>query len=350
MPDSIHTRLIPESEFLQMADAWQDLLDRSSADPLFMSWPWLSAWWETWSGKLQLELYLIGVYAGPQLIALAPFYRHRHRLPFAGGLTHLQLLGNALRIAPTVRTEYSSFLVDHARSTPAVRALTRVLAASEWDVITVSDMSTDFSVLLDGIAGDLQTIAGARSTDRGTRIDTSRSFQDWLSGLGPNTRLRAYNRRSYVERNGHTITRETLDDHDAMIAQLNNFHRERWGAPCFPADAIAFHRRLQDRLSPAQQARSTALLIDGQVCSVLYDLQAGQTIYNLQSGFLEHYDSKLSLGTLHLGFSIESAYADHGVHHYDLLAGGGKKHYYKSRLNGMDTHFITASYCRTRRA
>jgi hypothetical protein len=33
-------------DFSKLAQKWQDVLESSDADPLFMSWPWLFSWWE----------------------------------------------------------------------------------------------------------------------------------------------------------------------------------------------------------------------------------------------------------------------------------------------------------------
>ena len=53
--------------------------------------------------------------------------------------------------------------------------------------------------------------------------------------------------------------------------------------------------------------------------SVLYDIQAGGRVYNLQAGYEESFHHKLSLGTLHLGYAIEQAFQVSSISRYDLL-------------------------------
>jgi len=55
-------------------------------------------------------------------------------------------------------------------------------------------------------------------------------------------------------------------------------------------------------------------------------------IYNIQLGFLDGLDKKISLGTLHLGYAIEMAFESEEIRSFDLLAGEGKKSNYKSHL------------------
>ena len=46
-----------EKEFLNSEDEWSELLSRSGADRLFLSWRWLISWWNTWSEQAELVIY-----------------------------------------------------------------------------------------------------------------------------------------------------------------------------------------------------------------------------------------------------------------------------------------------------
>lgn len=72
------------------------------------------------------------------------------------------------------------------------------------------------------------------------------------------------------------------------------------------------------------------LRVNGDVVSVLYDLEWQGVRYNLQSGYAESLHSQLKLGSIHLGKAIEEA-LDSGCQ-YECLAGEGKNDAYKKRL------------------
>lgn len=91
----------------------------------------------------------------------------------------------------------------------------------------------------------------------------------------------------------------------------------------------------------------TELVCDNTVVSVLYDVQSGDRVYNLQAGFNEALHKKLSPGTLHLGYAISEAFEDSGVRYYDLLAGYGKNTFYKAKFRGEEVGFTTLEFVRS---
>jgi hypothetical protein len=67
----------------------------------------------------------------------------------------------------------------------------------------------------------------------------------------------------------------------------------------------------------------------------------------LQAGYEEDFDPKVSLGYLHLGFAIEAAFGAKHTRAYDLLAGSGKKQFYKSHFHGDAVQFSTFQVVRS---
>jgi hypothetical protein len=70
-------------------------------------------------------------------------------------------------------------------------------------------------------------------------------------------------------------------------------------------------------------------------------------IYNIQAGYEEDFHKKVALGTLHLGYAIETAFKDPSVGFFDLLAGEGKKTDYKSHLATDRTSLTTLMVVRS---
>src|SRR5690242_5221372 len=89
-----------EEEFRASEAAWQSLLARSNADPVFMSWSWQWTWWRHYARLLSSQLCLLAAYS-PQgeLVGLAPLHRRRaaHRRPISA--TRLETLGSTWRDA-----------------------------------------------------------------------------------------------------------------------------------------------------------------------------------------------------------------------------------------------------------
>jgi len=64
-------------QWLGNAVAWNLLLACSSADPLFLSWEWLTHWWQCYGGSLGRAPDILAFYRGEDLVGLAPLYHRR---------------------------------------------------------------------------------------------------------------------------------------------------------------------------------------------------------------------------------------------------------------------------------
>lgn len=346
----VRSRVLSQADFAAMGPEWDACLARSDADPLFMSWAWLFTWWETWSVAMRLELVLIGVFdEGETLVGIGPFFRHRYRTPIGLRIDRLHALGNAWRIGPSVRTEYTSLIVDQKHATAVTREIFSQLSSLQWDELIVSDVVPDEVTAWlrhsKSILGQLLMLV--RNEDKGVCVDTRGRMEDWLKKLGPNTRLKLYNRRRYLEGQGQLEVSCISSEHEVtdFFERLNRFHLARWGKPCFDPLAVRFHLRLRGRLRSRQTPQYSVMRFDQKIVSLLYDIKVGDRVYNLQSGYEQHFDRKISLGTLHFGFAIEEAFAG-AASHYDLLAGSGRNTFYKKHLKGQVVSFQTVQFVR----
>ncbi len=69
--------------FLPLETAWRDLLARCPGDTIFLTWDWHELWWRTCG---EGELHLLAVYAGDELVGIAPLLRENGRWGFTGGV------------------------------------------------------------------------------------------------------------------------------------------------------------------------------------------------------------------------------------------------------------------------
>jgi hypothetical protein len=79
----------------------------------------------------------------------------------------------------------------------------------------------------------------------------------------------------------------------------------------------------------------------------MLNLLVGGKIYNIQLGYVEDFDRKISLGTLHLGHAIERAFENPNIHSFDLLAGEGKNSDYKKRLADPESNLESTMVIRS---
>src|SRR5258708_21359148 len=79
------------ADFGDLADAWNELLQDSAADCVFLTWEWLYTWWTHLSGGRRLAI--VTVRSGTILVAVAPFMLGRRRLAGLGSFPRLEFLG-----------------------------------------------------------------------------------------------------------------------------------------------------------------------------------------------------------------------------------------------------------------
>jgi len=345
-PMHLKVSQLDETDFLRMEEEWNRLVGVSDADPLFMGWIWQSLWWRQWAHKRGYRLCLFAVYADTnQLVALAPMYSTRVRLHPLYHFTQWQFIGSSWGGADTVRSEYLDFIVDKRYGIEARQVLlTHLERDPGWDQLIFSDLNTRSLTrkLLEQKNWFSDCYNRVVQTDIGISVDASGVFADYLACLGPNTRYRAFNQRKYLNELGEVrILRATMGTSSSYLDSLNHLHALRWGKPCFGKESLDFHKQLADELSKSGNLELSMIKLSGKPVSVLYDVRIGGREYNIQAGFDSNLDPKLSPGFLHLGYAFESAFACPHISELDLLAGSGKKTFYKSHFSSRKAGFIT---------
>jgi|25BtaG_2_1085352.scaffolds.fasta_scaffold05738_2 hypothetical protein len=299
---------------------------------LFQTDAWQSAWWETWGVENGLEL--IRDWGDGRTGIYTSTYRIKGLLP----VRSVEFVGSSYRKIRSTRTEYNTFTSASDTPAAAIDQLKSLMSRRPWTEAIFNDLRADSDEVAEllALARNKRWLVRVAAADTAWQVRTDRSFNDYLKALGRNTRLRLYNRRAVLESLGK-ITQENLYEvcqaPSEFFGHLNDFHQRRWGKPVYGANALAFNTAFLERVvSEGGDPQLLALRCGDQLISVLYNVKYRGCVYNLQSGFEENFHPKLAIGTVHLGYAIERAFQEEGVHSFDMLAGSGKKENYKQRL------------------
>lgn len=319
-------------QFGKLKDEWDALVANSDADPLFCSWAWQYNWWSVWARdlNLRLRLYLVRDDAR-HLVGIAPLFL----TPLDGCSERhcgIHFIGTAQGIAPTVRTELNSFIWninDDSVVNLLLEHLTK-LSWQEWVFPDVRENSRFYEIIKKFMNENAWVCTKFRREDVYI-IPTKCSFIDYLSGLGASTRLRLFNRRNIIVAKGEIELVDYRYKMNEFINILNRFHLPRWGKACFDTKATIFHERMAIDYG-MENINASVILLDKIPISVLYDINVGHSIYNIQQGYKNDVSPKISLGTLHMGYAIERYCNDDDIGCYNLLVGRGKNSDYKDHL------------------
>ena len=323
-------------EWLRNEIAWNGLLVRSNADALFLSWEWLTHWWQCYGVMLGRVPEILAFSDGNGLVGLAPLYT---RLVMRGGLVlarSVQMIGLSWRDPEPLISEYLDVIAAPEALGAVRQACLRVLLQEPaWTEVvigfTAAGVQWRDAFVLDAPARGYYV----RELDRSVsyQADLSQGFVAYLRDLGQSTRRSVWTlRRRLTARSEVSLEFLAPGDIDAGFSDLNRLHHRRWKRPAFTGKRLLFHTTLARRLAIRGELAFSRLRVGGEVVSVLYDIRKGARQYNIKMGFDPAFNSHLSLGLLHLGYAMEMA-ADSGVTVYDFLAGPGQRSDYKRNLS-----------------
>jgi len=330
------------AQFNHAQEEWSNLLERSRSDKLFMSWEWLHPWWEAFANTKGYSLQIVAAYNSANLlIGLAPLFLLSAKSKNIIHTQRLQFIGNCWRGAVTMRTELQDFIVDKSCSSNVIKALfSYINLLPNWNEFVFSDLdksSETYQLLVNERLLDNAYYRHAESFESySLKLDDT--FEDYCKSLGKNTRLKFLNRRKLLNKEGQVkLVEHCGGDIESYFSILNELHTQRWGKPIFEDERLNFNLKVAKLMADKGQLNFSVLMLNDAPISIQYNYVIAMHEYNIQAGFNENFHRKISLGYLHFGYAIESAF-NKGVKCYDFLAGEGKNTQYKKRLTG---HSIT---------
>ena len=314
-----------------LANKWNNILSQSESDSIFLTWEWVSNWWQVYGSGKQLRV-LVVKDQHEDIVAIAPFYAHTKR--FLGGLcvNEIRFLGTGEDVSP----DYLDFIIRKGFENEAIHTVMRYLAAENgWDIVHLTDMlSTSIT------AKSIRKVAA----DNGLIVESSeraicpyiRLLPDWdeyIHSLSSNMRFNIKRRIRNLEKDFRTryFVWQDTEGLEYVMDRLSSLHNKRWeqkGAKhSFSSQQYnAFHQTVAREFALKGWLQLSCLELDGEIVAILYDYRYGEKIYYYQGGF-DPSLYKYSLGLVLRAYGIQKAIKD-GIKEIDLLK-GAYEHKYK---------------------
>lgn len=350
------------ASFEKLREEWNELLEASASNSLFLTWEWLYTWWKHLSERR--KLLIIAVRSGRELVAVAPLavspYRVTRLLPFRS----LEFMGSG-----SVGSDYLDFIIKRGREGEALEALAEHLAGGKL-MLDLAQLNRN-SCLAAGLSGKLG-LRGWGCSEKATDICpfiplSGHSWLSYLATLGAEHRYNLQRRlknltKQFDVRFEQAESEEQRGQALALLVSLHNMRwRERGGSNAFHAPGlVAFHDELSRLALERGWLRLFVLWLDGKPAASLYGFRYQRVFYFYQSGFDPSY-SKYSVGLVIMGLAIKHA-IEEGAEEYDLLHGDerykfqwarearelGRVELYPPRLRGL-LYRKTMGFSRTAR-
>lgn len=306
------------ARFATLRESWNELLESSPSDTVFLTWEWLHTWWKHLSASS--KLHIISVRRGGEILAIAPFVSRGTSLL---GAPRVSFIGTG-----RVGSDYLDILVRHGAAAEAIPKLSAhfVQTGAQLDLAQVR-ITSDAGRLL---ARDLR-LAGclvrAKRTHRCPYIDLGgATFDSYLGSLGSEHRYNFQRKLRKLE-TAHAMRFEPVLSEARrreLLPVLFELHRLRWsergGSDGLSGEGIPeFHDEWSRLALERGWLRLFVLWLKDAPAAAFYGFRYGRVFSFYQSG-LDPRFSKLSVGLVTMGLAIRSA-IDEGAAEFDFLHG-----------------------------
>jgi len=314
-------RLEHPASFESLRKEWNELLEASASNCLFLTWEWLYTWWKHLSeGR---ELFLITLRSGGELVAIAPLAVRPPSLTRLLPYRSLEFLGTG-----SVGSDYLDLLIRRGREQETLQALADYLA--DGKLMLTLDQLNRSSCLATELAAQLRQ-RGWSASEAKTNICpfmniSGHSWESYLAAFG---RKHRYNFQRELKNLAKTFnvrfeqvrTEEQRREALGLLMSLHNMRwRERGGSNAFHTPGlVSFHEELSRLACERGWLRLFILWLDGKPAASLYGFRYHRAFYFYQLGFDPTY-RKHGVGKVTIGLTIKSAIEER-VEEYDLLHG-----------------------------
>lgn len=308
-------------EFEALREDWNDLLQSSAANCLFLTWEWLHTWWKHLAEDRRL--FILTVRSGRELLALAPFAIRAGSLTSVHPFRSLEFLGSG-----NVGSDYLDLIIRRGHEKEVVSALADYLNYENW-TLTLSQLKrgSSFAVELAQLLVKRDWRLSEARTNACPFINLSgHNWQSYLATLGSQHRYNLQRRLKNLTRQDDMRFEQVLSDEQRQqaLALLIDLHNLRWsergGSDAFHTAGLrSFHEEFSRIALRAGWLRLFVLWLDGKPASALYGFLYQRNFSFYQSGFDPSY-GKQSVGLVTMGLAIRNA-IEEGADEYDLLHG-----------------------------
>lgn len=316
--------------FQDLQKDWEQLLQFSSTDTLFLHPAWQRVWWETIGFNSTLKLLSISIEG--KILGIAPLVQRENEISFLGG---------------TDLFDYHDFIIQHDREKQFFQILMGYLDTENWREINLASLPQNSPTLnyLPEIASTWGWDCKITEEDVSPGIYLPKDWESYLSILTKKDRheLRRKFRRLYSSVNPYHNACSDPQEIDSCLDDLFNLmrlsHEEKRGF--LTPERETFFRAISKEMAASDHLRLYFMEIDGtKAASVLcFDYKGKRYLYN--SGF-NPIHSRFSVGLLMKAIALEEAISN-GFGYFDFLRGSEN---YKYDLGGTDTQIYSLSLYR----
>lgn len=322
---------------------WEILSEKTGIANVFLSWEWLSLWWEQYGAGKRLRI-LCGIEDTGEIAAIAPLMLCDRRMK---GITVrcVEFIGSG-EITP----DHLGFIC-HPQALPHFSRLVFDYlnnAFREWDALRFTDMREE-EALADAARSVFRRSAAVEYAHKGVcpYALLPSSWEEYTRALtsGRRQRIGKYERDLLKS---FTVDFSLCDNADALVplmARLEELHTQRMRQKKFDERKATlqggfweFQRRFALRMLEKRRLVMGTLKLNGDPAACMYGFVSGQTMFFYLSGIDVRYE-KYSVGFVNIIHLIREAF-HLGIREVDFLRGEEPYKFYFTRMVRNNTELV----------
>jgi CelD/BcsL family acetyltransferase involved in cellulose biosynthesis len=319
----VATILTIRDELDATAEEWNELLNASQANTIFLTWEWMTTWLDTVYPDAHICIIMVRDSKG-QLVAVAPFYFSELRLLGTIKYKCLRVIGDCQSGA-----EYGDVIVRTGFEKSAMSVVSQALMDNkkQWDCIFFTNVPgwTDASQRITNMCSQQKFIIHER-TIKFSMSSIPETHDAFLKSLSRNRRKQIKEKTHQLEKRHDVefVSCAPPEELPELLSHLFELHRKRWESVGQKGSFVRRPpmQRFYEQFAPVALRegwlRLYALRLDGVVKAIQYGYAYNQAFHQLQEGF----DPKIlkGLGNV-LRNQVFQACIKEGLQEYDNLGG-----------------------------
>ena len=310
-------------DFLRLRDDWEKLFAESSACSIFSSWDWARTWCEVFLGKGR-ELFTVVVYRGDEIVGIAPWFICNikwgpiflRKIEFIGaadtGADYLDVISRTGKEEEVANAVYDYLFVQ---------------AKKFWDVCQLRYMVSD-SLFLVYLQNDMDKNHEYYSVRLGAfcpRALLGTSIEEFFKSISTKRRKRfSRERRILYGSEGFRHISAPVREQPDLVDTFFELYEKRWGQrPSLKKFIYTLAKKLKDGAGVTVDIMEA----NGQAICGAVHLYCGKDLFMYLFGVDRAYNSKISVGNVLVGVSIEKG-IEEGFATYDFLKGTEEYKFY----------------------
>ena len=280
------TEINKNSQFFKLKYKWNELLERSVNNNIFLTWEWCSTYWKHY-GKGKKLIILSIEKNNDEIVAIAPLKQSNYRFLNLFGYNIIEPIGCGL-------TDYNDFLLKERKVEYLKLFIKYLYGHHEWDFIYLSDIP-ETSIILDYLPKIFEFVQ-TLELEKGVICPyiSIPNFSDvFIKNLSKSFRYNLSRQMRRLKKNYNKVDVKRYDEFSTVKESMKVFfelHQQRWISKGMPGifsydEARNFHLDVAKIFADKDWLGLYFLIVDEKPIASLYGFEYNQKMYLYLGGF-----------------------------------------------------------------